>query len=296
MGRLTYTMENNGDSISLNNILHQDYFKAAGATGLGVAPTRLVLREGATAGSRFRSSKRTTRYIDLPLIIFGSDAQAIEDKMRRLVRLWNDTYTSPTLRARYEDGSEWTTEIHFAGGADPVFGSEDTDGKTFCKWLVSLAAPDPYFTSTTPVVIETIKAANSGRGLIKTGGGGLSRLRLSSSQTIGSVEVNNPGDIDAFPIWTVQGPGDSFTATRAIDGASFFFDEQILDTEIITFNAKTKLVVDQLGDNRYGDMPGAPVLFSVPPGTSTINILVPNADSDTKVDMSFYPRRELLFG
>lgn len=295
MGRLIYRMENNGDSIVLNNILPKDFFKAAGATGLGVAPTKLNLREGALAGSKFRGSKRTTRYIDLPLIIFGDNAQAIEDKMRRLVRLWNDTYTSPMLIAKYEDGTEWSTEIHFAGGADPVYGTEDTDGKTFAKWLVSLAAPDPYFTSNTPVSMETVRAANAGRGLIRTGGGGLSRLRLSSSQSIGTVEIDNPGDVDAFPIWVVKGPGDSFQATRAIDGASFLFDASLL-TDTITFNTKTKKVTDQTGANRYGNLPGAPVLFSIPAGTSSVSVLIPNATSDTKIDMSFYPRRELLFG
>src|SRR5690606_12928696 len=97
MGRLIYTMEGNGDSITLNNILPKDFFKAAGASGLGVAPTKLNLREGAGAGSKFRSSKRQTRFIDLPLHIFGDDGQDIENKMRRLVRLWNDDYTSPRL-------------------------------------------------------------------------------------------------------------------------------------------------------------------------------------------------------
>lgn len=296
MGRLIYSMEGNGDTIVLNNTVAKDYFKAAGASGFGVAPTDLNLREGAGDGAVFRGSKRKTRYIDMPIIIFGSSAQDIEDKQRRLVRLWNDKYSTPRLVATYEDGSKWSVNIHYAGGADLVFGSEDTDGKTYATWLVSLACPDPFFTALTPVVIDPIKAANAGRGLIRTGGGGLARLRLSSSQTIGSFQITNPGDIDAFPIWRVKGPGDSFQATRAIDGASFTYSSAFLITDVITINTKTKKVTDQTGANKYGSLPGAPKLFSIPAGISNISVLIPNATADTQVDMSFYPRREMIFG
>jgi hypothetical protein len=81
-----------------------------------------------------------------------------------------------------------------------------------------------------------------------------------------------------------------------VDGASFLFDDPIISSETITFDTRTKKVTDQTGDNRYGSMPGAPVLFSIPPGQTSISILVPNATADTQVDMSFYPRKELLFG
>lgn len=291
MGKLVYSFENNGDTIPLSNVVPKDFFKSAGSSGFGIAPTSLEIKEGAGAGGRWRSTRRGPRSIDLPITIFGKNEQDIEDKMRRLARLWNDDESSPFLVVKYPDGTEFEIEIHFAGGADPQYGI-DSDMKNYCRWPVSLEAPKPYFIARTARQYS-IRAANAGRGLIKNTS--LTKLQMSSSQTIGSVTVENDGDVAAFPVWTVKGPGDFFQATLP-NGQSFRYDSPILVNEIITIDTVTKKVTDQNGTNRYTDLATAPKLFPIPRGETSISIFMDNTTSASVVGFFFRERRELVFG
>lgn len=293
---LTFRMENNGDVISLSNTDESSgYVKAEGRSGFGVSPTSVTIIEGAGGGGRWRNSRRGPREMIMPIYIFGIDRQEIEDRMRRLTRLFNDTYSTPSLIAEYPDNNtSFSTDFHYAGGADPQYG-QDTNGRTYAKLVLALRAPDPYWTAR-DALSYSLRAANAGRGLIKTGNGGLTRLQISSSQAIGTISLSNSGDVDAFPTWSIKGPGDSFTATRNIDGAFFSYTSPILIADVITINTKNKTVIDQSGANRYTSLATAPKLFSIPAGDSTISVAMGNATADTVISMFFLPRRELVFG
>ena len=290
---VSYRMENNGDVIELSAASPTGYLKERGARGFGIAPTNLSIKEGALGGGRWRNTRRGPRDIDLPIVFQAENRQEIEDMMRRLTRLMSDRVTPATLYGVYPDGREVSTQFHYAGGGDHQYGA-DTNGRTWARWPITLRCPDPYWTAR-DAVSYPLRAGNVGRGLIKTGGGGLSRLRLSSSQAIGTITVVNSGDVEAQPVWVVKGPGDVFTATREQDGQSFAFETAITSLETITIDTRTKLVTDQTGANRYADLGVAPKLFTIPPGESLITAQMTNATSDTLISLYFQPRQELVF-
>lgn len=284
-------LENNGDVIDVSTYLPDGFLQELGARGFGVAPTRLNIREGAGPGGRWKSTKRLTRDIDLPLIIFGDTRTEIKQKMHRLIKLLNDTFSVPTLYVVYPDEPEVFVNVHYGGGADPVFGV-DTNRRTWARWTLTLRAPQPYWTSV-QARNASLRAANSGRGLIKDTS--LSKLRVSSSQTIGTFTIVNPGDVDAFPVWTIVGPGDTFAAHRVADGVGFTYDEPITNLNPITVDTRQKTVRDASGENMYGNLGTAPKLFSLPPGTSQVSVELTNSDSDSLVSLYFQPRYELVF-
>jgi hypothetical protein len=200
-----------------------------------------------------------------------------------------DDQTTPRIVGQYPSAEKLYTEFHYASGADPVYGT-DTDGRTKCLWTLNLLCESPYWTSD-KAISYAIRAANAGHGLLPL----LSRLQLSSSQTIGTVIIENPGDVDAFPVWTLRGPGDAnFTATRN-DGAQFVFTAPLASNEVITIDTLTKTVTDQTGANRYIDLGTAPKLFSVPKGSSQISVVMTGTSSATLISMYFNPRQELIF-
>jgi phage-related protein len=286
---LLWTLENSGDVIPLDNVVAKDYLKTVGRSGFGVAPTKLITRDGASGGTRWRRTRRGARVIVLPITILGDDRQIVEDKLRRLVRLLQDDTTTPRLVAQYPSSEKLYTSFHYSSGADPVYGS-DTDGRTYCKWTLNLLCESPYWTSD-KAVSYSIGPANAGHGLLPL----LSRLQLSSSQTIGTVLVENPGDVDAFPIWTIRGPGDAnFTATRN-DGAQFVFEAPLTAEDVITIDTMKKTVTDQNGNNRYADLGSSPKLFALPKGDSQVGVVMTGTESTTLISMYFNPRQELIF-
>lgn len=294
MGRITWSMENNGDVVEINNTNPQDYFKEAGAHGMGVAATTVRVLEGASGGGKWRNTRRGLRDMVFPVIFFGETADEIELKMDRLLAIMDDTYTAPKLVATYPNGDSWEAPFHYIAGADSPIGT-DSDGRHWARWPLSLQSPDSYWTSRQSVSYS-IRAGSTGRGLVRTGAGGLSRLRISSSQALGTLSIDNPGHVDAYPIWTIKGPGDSLIVTRVIDGKSFTYEVPILGSETITIDTKAGTVVDQLGVSRYGSLAPAPKLFSIPRGESSISVLLTNATVDSLVSMYFLPRREFVFG
>lgn len=286
---LQYTFENNGAVIPLSNVTTRDYLKSAGRSGFGVAPTKLITRDGAKGGTRWRRTRRGSRTIVIPITIFGDNRQSVEDKMRALIRLLQDDMTSPRLVAKYPTNERYYSEIHYSSGADVEYGN-DTDGVSYGTWALNLLAPDPYWTSEKQIQYA-IGPANAGKGLLPH----LSKLQLSSSQTIGTVLFENPGDVDAYPVWTLRGPGDSGFQARLPDGSGFTFNAALTADDIITIDTKTKTVTDQNGNNRYPDLGSSPKMFSIPKGNTPVFVELEGTSASTLVSVYFNPRRELIF-
>jgi len=286
---LQWTFENGGDVIPLQNVVAKDFFKAEGRSGFGVSPTKLITRDGASGGTRWRRTRRGARSIALPIDIIGDNRQDIEDKQRQLVRLLQDDVTSPRLVARYPNAERFYTEIHYSGGADPVYG-QDTDGRTHSLWSLSLLAPDPYWTSETQITYS-IGPANRGHGLLPH----LEKLQLSASQTIGTVLFENPGDVASYPVWTLRGPGDAGFSAKLPDGSGFTFESPLLADDVITINTRDKTVVDQDGTNRYTELGTSPKLFSIPKGNTPVQVEMEGTSPDTLISVYFNQRRELIF-
>lgn len=292
--RVTYALENAGTIIPLDPIIPRDFFKAAGWTGTGIAPTNVTMSDSVLGGSRFRRSRRLARTITMPITIFGTDRGDIESKLRQLVNIFNDRFTTPKLLAYHPvDQDVFEMECHYSGGGDHQWGS-DTDGRYYVKWPITILCPTPYWTSRT-VQTSVVRASGTGRGLIRTGNGGLSRLRVSNSSAFGALVIENDGDVDAYPIWTIVGPGDSFVLQRDVDGASLAYQTALAGTDTITVDTRVATVVDQAGTNKYMNLAPAPKFFTLPPGRSAISVVLNGATSASSITLNFSKRRELLF-
>lgn len=281
-------LENNGLVVDITNTVPKGILKLIGSRGFGVAPTNLSIREGAAEGGRHRRTKRGIRQLDIPFAFNGETPLEVYGYMRNLVNVLNDRDTPCRMFVSHA-GEDVFTEVHLAAGADHQYGT-DTNGRTWARWPVTLKAPNPYWTAVN-AINYSLSTANAGRGLIKSTS--LSKLRLTSSSAIGSVVVNNPGDVPAYALWTVRGPGNGFTAKIA--GSGFAFTVPILNSIPITIDTENKTVTDATGANRYGDLGPAPKLFPIPAGRSVIDIVMEGSNSTSLIQFNFQPRYEIVF-
>ena len=93
-----------------------------------------------------------------------------------------------------------------------------------------MQAPNPYWESVSPQNYTLQMSA--GRGLL--GGGSLTKLRLSGQYGFGDVTLVNPGDVVAYPTWTVNGPCDAVSITQ--NGVGFTYNEPIAAGDSITID------------------------------------------------------------
>jgi hypothetical protein len=272
----------NGDKLVFDD---STFILERGFRGLGIPTPVVRIDKGASDGGVFRFAKRDIRQLDLPIVILGS----VEENLRRLAKILRGKVT---LTATFQTGEAFQLECYFNGGADTEFGDNASD--SFCRWVIELQAPQPYWTSTIPQTFS-VSAATEARGLLSAPSGTtktLSALRVKSSQALGSVPIENLGDIASPIIWQINGPATSVTIDLA--GIGFAYTSAIANGETVIIDTEAGTVKDPSGVNMYGGLDLAPKFFSIPAGSSVVSIVADGADSNTKISGFFSPRREVL--
>lgn len=281
----------NGDVISLD--AGSDIVATAGLRGTGLVASELRVTQSAGDGGTWRGTRKGSRDIDLPVTVMGSSRDDVEAKLRRLANALSDRAGTPKLRIEYGDGSAWEIGVHYVAGAETTHGSDATN--YFCSWAMTLQAPDPYWVSTSAQQFS-VRATGETRGLLGAPVGTtktLSALRVSSSQALGSLTIENTGDVDAFPTWIIRGPATNVAIS--LNGVGFEYTETLVAGDSITIDTRNATVTDATDANKYGALGVAPKLFLIPPGTSTLSIVAEGADTDTRILGNFSPRREVVY-
>lgn len=275
----------NGDTITFDN---QTYVLATGLRGFGIPNPLLRIDKSASDGGVFRFSKRDIRELDLPVVVLAYSEADVEVNLRRLANILRGKVT---IRASYTTGEAYELVTYFNGGAETVFGEDGN--KQLCRWTITLQAPQPFWTSVTPQTFS-VSATTGTRGLLGTSSGfaTLSALRVKSSQTLGTVALENVGDVATPPTWVITGPAASVSVS--LNGTSFSYTSSIAAGEVITINTELGTVTDASGVNKYAGLGTAPKFFLIPSGKSTVSITATGSDANTRIAGYFSPRREVI--
>jgi len=272
----------NGDSITFD---YSDYILNPDFMGFNIPAAEVRIESSAGDGGVFRHAKRGVRSLDLPITVVGSDRGDVQTKLRRLAKLTQNTAGPLKLRANYSDGVSLELQTYYTGGAEGQWGSDA--GMIWNKWVLSLKAPNPYWTSLNSISY-VIGEEPTGRGLLPQ----LTKLKISSNNVLGSVIVNNLGDVPSFPKWTFMGP---ITNLLVSDGTfSFSIPDTIEAGDTITVDTATGQVYDQDSVNSYPLLGDAPKLFSLAPGGSEITITGDDTEDSTRVAFFYAPRFEVV--
>jgi hypothetical protein len=273
----------NADSITFD---YDNYILNPGFMGFNIPAAEVRIENSAGDGGVFRHAKRGVRNLDIPLTVVGNDRADVQTKLRRLGKLTQNVFGPLTLRASYTDGTSLDLKTYYTGGAEGQWGT--SAGMTYATWTLSLKAPQPYWQSTT-VEQFTVTRGATGRGLLPK----LTKLRVSSSQALGAILINNTGDVPMFPTYRVLGPIDDLVVRSDI-GEEFSFNVDLAAGEIININTETGQVTDDAGVNQYSILNSAPKLFRIRVGESTVFIEGINVDENTRVDLFYTLRFEVV--
>jgi hypothetical protein len=272
----------NGDVITFDN---STYVINPGMLGFGIPPTNVRVDPSASTGGVFRHSRRDVRNIDLPITVMGANRAQVQDRLRRLARITQDRRGPMTFKATYPNGQAVFLNTHYTGGAESAWGGNDA-GLEFCRWVLSMKAPQPYWESSN---IQFFELTGGGLlGLLPE----LTKLQVSSSEALGTVTVTSNADVEVYPKWFIEGPVDDFTATNG--SQSFKINGTIGLGESITIDSEKKTVVDENGDNAYDRLDTAPKLFAFEPGQTTIDLTGANTTTDTRVRCEYALRFEVV--
>lgn len=262
--------------------------------GTGLPPVSVQWFEGAGEGANYRGSRPLARSMDLPFKFYGEDRSKVWDLFSQVARIFAPSPTNKQVRFRINlDGVVWYSDIVRTGGGDFSW-DEDTDGKTFLKSVITVRAGDPYWTQEDSYS-QPINPGGLGRGLIKTPNPRLSQLKLSTNNSLGAVAFENPGDVIAYPEWTLNGPFTGFVLESPL-GETLAWQGIITAGHWVKVNTKDGTITDDTGTNRYGGRLGIPQFWGIPIGESIGTIQLADASlPNSGIVVVWNPRKWMLF-
>jgi hypothetical protein len=267
-----------------------------GATGLDMPPYALFSDDSPNLdGSIYRNARAAAREVMLPVYLNGPDRRNVNLLKRKLFQSLNPKRGYCVLKFTEGDGTTRLLKAYYKGGME---GSESTDtaGFTWVKYGLTFTAMDPWFYPEREVV--TRWGFGTGSAFLSSSA---AFLPLKISQGVmgagQGIIIDNPGDVEAWPVWTLKGPIRSFSlggpdgelvkASPPSDGSDLVAANRVLT---IDTRPGYKTVMDDLGTNYWPVLDTNPEFWSVEPGETEVNVVVVAGVGKASVTLSFYPR------
>ncbi|MFE2044341.1 phage tail protein [Streptomyces sp. NPDC059477] len=269
----------------------QWYTLADGVSGLGAAPYELISDPHPRGGARLRHVQPQPRSIVWPVLVKGADHMEFTRNWRSIGRAFTRTLREGPglLEVARPDGGVRQIAVYYADGWDGR--GQAATGITWDSAVVTLWCEDPYWVDAQPVTVHREQGTDVDFLVPYPS--------VSSSQVLGATTVDNPGDVDVWPVWTVTGPASAIEFTREDTGDSFTLTMAdtvhgpLLAGETVTISTDPPRVRSDTGENLTPglDWPAA-VLWSLPPGPTPVTFQLDGAAAGSAVDLVFHPRYE----
>jgi phage-related protein len=242
-------------------------------------------------GAKKRNIKVKDRPVDIPLLIKADTESQLRQRMRDTLKMINPFRGDGKLRSIAVDGSVRELTCYYTGGLE---GDESRNAKGIWwqKAILVFDADDPYWYDSSTIV-QTFKL-NENPGTFFP----ILPLRLVSSTVFADLTIANTGDVETYPEWIIQGPGEGIKITNLTTGDIIYFDhsDAVLDAgETITINTSPnppneKTITKSDGSNVFYWLSDDSSLWELQEGNNAIQIQMANATVDSSIQLSYRNR------
>ena len=252
----------------------------SGARGFGLPEVDLYESVAAGVdGSRHRGHRVVEREVFLPLWVFSEAGQAWFDLDRSFAATLRPDAPG-LLTVVQPSGEARTLTCRLLSGGDEAL-DLDPGLLGWAATSVVLRSNDPYWSG---APVSRSWGATAPVDFIQTSA---PPFHISPSNTLASASVTNPGDVDAWPVWTITGPVTSVdlgVGSRLVEVPAGVADGDVLTIDTRP-TAQTATLQD--GTNEVPNL-GAWDPAPIPPGESvSLSIDMVGAGS---VAVAFTPR------
>jgi hypothetical protein len=251
-----------------------------GATQRFMPPVQIhTIKAPQMQGSRFDHARHDERLVTLPVVFPGPGAG--RDELRRWAKALDPLKGEGTLTVVQGAHPGRQLVCVYEAGLE-AFGEEY---ELLGLGTLAFRAAEPYWQDVTEHSLDAIALATDHHWFP------FLPLILGPTDIFSSVIVDNPGDVDAWPIVTVLGPGQDAKVTNVTLGLSWTFEGML--------NPGSTLVVDHRpghksarldGANAFARLSDDSYLFPLAPGANHITIEFDNPTVDTRVGFTWRSR------
>ncbi|MER6809992.1 hypothetical protein ABT299_11995 [Spirillospora sp. NPDC000708] len=285
----TVTWESPLGQVTILSDWPSGYLVQPGARGLDM-PTFKAYEDESPGihGNRRRDTKANAREIMIPIAIYADDGRpAFLERKRRLLRDLSplDGDGRGTLTLTEADGSSRSITAIYASGAE---GAEDADsaGRRWITYGLTFMCESPFWLG--PEFTRTFRGVGDDTPFFPSGVPWV----VSDSQVLGTgVKITNPGDVPAFPVWTISGPISAATFTHPA-GGSWTLTRNLSAADVAVIDCRERIETAILNgtENLWPNIDEAAVLWPLLRGTNTVDLVVAGSTSATTVKVRLQPR------
>lgn len=281
----------------------------------GMVPVQLTERSAALIpGSRVDYVRHGARDIVIPVVIVGDEPDDVEETLADLARAIDPVQGEVRVTHYRDDGTQrWLTGRYVAGLE--MLGLELCTSREVTAAL-AIRAYHPYWrTYATPITVEP-PPATFGGGTTDTNAadvgvndpipvnGYVTDIEFSAadipfnalvpfsggaSSTV-LTTVTNPGDVDAWPVFTIVGPATAIEATNATTGKTWSLETLATGAQLIIDTTPGQRAVTVNGANAYGRLADGSSLWALPPGDSQVIIRFAGTGPNSTFQLAFEER------
>jgi len=254
-----------------------------GVEGLDDPPRALIEVEPATwDGSLLTGARYQQREVFLPLNYRAGSTAALRSTTRALAALLDVKRGPVTLEVAHNDG----TRRYIDGYLSAPFGAPlaSREATLWRQFGVTLRCPDPFYYGD-----ERTLSFQLGGTPPEFLSDEFMPVQVAESQVLGDTVITNPGDADAYPVWTLTGPFDE--ATIEVGETLWTVPDGLAEDEVLVVDARrgqqTVTLDDVASWTTLG--PGAQ-LAALPPGDTDLDVTITGATSATVLTVTWQER------
>lgn len=274
------------------------YVSTTGRTGFGPVDAQIVADTMWDGSALVRAHRVQPRLMTIPLWVTAPDGGTYLARLRALqatLRHPADPSTGLPVPGRITvqlpDGSSRSIAAYYQGGATLTEDQADDVAAAYCS-LPNLQFYAPVPTWEGDTVSRTWQLAPTAAGVPP-----MPPVLLGSGAVIGAGTIANPGDTDAYPVWSITGPG-TVMIENADTGQSYAFTTAIPAGTTVTVDCRpvelaplTGLTAtDQMGADWWPNLQDYPDFWPLPPGDTNLAVTVTGATAASSVTAEFAPR------
>jgi hypothetical protein len=239
-----------------------------------------------THGARFRRVWYLPRELTLPLLLQGANNAAL-DSLRASILSWFDpTKGEGTLTRTAVDGTARQLRCRASEGPE-MDRNTRMAGSTWQVAYITLIALDPFWEDIADTV-ETFSLTAGGTTWFPFDPfPGLTASALFSDEW-----VNNPGQLEAEPVWTIEGPGTTPVLRNLTTGATLELARTLTSGESLTVDTRVdrKVVRDQSDNKVMSAVTPASQFWGLREGNNQVQVQMTGSTVDSLVTMTYRAR------
>ncbi len=271
-----------GGELNLNDWV--SYFCTRDQKGVWAPPYTLQsTKTPLSEGSQFKSVVVGERGVDLSQKVKSTSRADLISKIRDLSRRMDPTRGEGQLK--FINDGETRILVCRPEGIKNL-----TDKYTIAELVLSFTANDPFLYDDQSVtnLFETSGPLNTFFSAT------FLPLHLTRSVVYSLQTINNPGDAEVYPVWTITGPGLSIQLTNNRSGKAVSLGvlELIAGQELVIDTRSGMKTIRVDGENAFSYLTELSSLWSLLPGDNAIQIEMSGSSEQSSIEMEFTPRHQ----